>query len=309
MVVFSRDFKNSSNQVTACTSKWLVGSSNKSKSGCTKRDCARAMRMRQPPLNSFVGRRWSSPEKPRPERITAARASASSELSSSRRSYTSMRVTPLTFNSCPLPSSSMWSMACSWRSSHSRSLSARRTVPSTDVSSPTISCSTCIMRMCFGIGTLPSCSAMDRRRVLLPTPFRPMRPYLWPSVSLSVALYSSSCLPANTTISWTSMSMEAPVLLGASGPVLGRNPSKSSPMRSLVLASLPELLTFAFAFLAISSFLPMRKTSPAACTQGSHQNRTRLGPQPMVAETAGDSSTLNCNLRTRTGRAHPGSRQ
>lgn len=33
--VFSQFFRNSSSQVTACTSKWFVGSSSSNKSGCT----------------------------------------------------------------------------------------------------------------------------------------------------------------------------------------------------------------------------------------------------------------------------------
>mmetsp|Transcript_103671 Transcript_103671/g.268239 ORF Transcript_103671/g.268239 Transcript_103671/m.268239 type:complete len:210 (+) Transcript_103671:1272-1901(+) len=191
------------------------------------------MRMRQPPLNSLVGLCWSSPEKPRPDKITAARASASSLLNSSRRSYTSMSVTPLILCSSPLPLSSMDNKACSCLSSHSRSKSAFRTLCNTEVSSPTISCSTCIIRMCLGMGTRPSCSAIARSKVLLPTPLRPIKPYLWPCASFNVALYSSSCLPANTTISWTSTSIEAPVRLGASGPVLGLKGSVSTSTRSL----------------------------------------------------------------------------
>mmetsp|Transcript_96735 Transcript_96735/g.250175 ORF Transcript_96735/g.250175 Transcript_96735/m.250175 type:complete len:244 (-) Transcript_96735:138-869(-) len=220
-VVFSSDFKNSSSHVTAGTSRWFVGSSSSRRSGCTNKAWAKAIRMRQPPLNSLVGLCWSSPLKPRPDRITAARASASSLKSSSSRSYTSIKPTPWTVGSLPDPSSSCASSSCSTLRSHSRSLSAVSTLRSTGVSSPVISCSTCIVIMCLAMGTRPSRSAMARRSVLFPTPLRPMRPYFWPCTSFKLALYSSSCLPANTMISVASTSMEAPVRLGASGPVLG----------------------------------------------------------------------------------------
>ena len=99
--VFSHRCKNSSSHVSACTSRWLVGSSRRSRSGFMNSACAREMRMRHPPENSFVAFAWSLASNPKPPRIPPARAMASSEPISSSRSYTSLRSMPscLSFSS------------------------------------------------------------------------------------------------------------------------------------------------------------------------------------------------------------------
>mmetsp|Transcript_48189 Transcript_48189/g.104857 ORF Transcript_48189/g.104857 Transcript_48189/m.104857 type:complete len:224 (+) Transcript_48189:1117-1788(+) len=203
ITVFSQSHRNSSSQVSAGTSRWLVGSSSSSKSGFMNRAWARAILIRHPPLNSLVGRCWSAGENPRPARIVPARVSASSLSNSSKRSYTSINPTPATLCSWPVPSSSISSKVFSTIRSHSRSLSASTTAAKHPVSSPAISCSTCKQWIKSGIGTRPSLEEMDVSRVDLPTPFLPIRPYFCPWVRLSTALYRSSCLPAVIMISST----------------------------------------------------------------------------------------------------------
>mmetsp|Transcript_37356 Transcript_37356/g.92382 ORF Transcript_37356/g.92382 Transcript_37356/m.92382 type:complete len:256 (-) Transcript_37356:1736-2503(-) len=97
--VFSQRCRNSSSHVSACTSRWFVGSSSSSRSGVMNSACAREMRMRHPPENECVllcMLKRSGPllpslrgtVKPRPCRILLARASAVASPFSLRRSYT-----------------------------------------------------------------------------------------------------------------------------------------------------------------------------------------------------------------------------
>ncbi|MNS68583.1 hypothetical protein D3C72_1018670 [compost metagenome] len=58
-------------------------------SGSANRAAARATRIRQPPENSDMGRCWSSWLKPRPARISLARAGAESASMSIRRAQIS----------------------------------------------------------------------------------------------------------------------------------------------------------------------------------------------------------------------------
>mmetsp|Transcript_2495 Transcript_2495/g.7202 ORF Transcript_2495/g.7202 Transcript_2495/m.7202 type:complete len:128 (-) Transcript_2495:567-950(-) len=72
-------------------SKWFVGSSSNNNAGWMKSARANATRMRQPPEKSFVFCCCRSTVKPRPVRISVARASAVDASSSSRRSYNPVR--------------------------------------------------------------------------------------------------------------------------------------------------------------------------------------------------------------------------
>mmetsp|Transcript_174475 Transcript_174475/g.424470 ORF Transcript_174475/g.424470 Transcript_174475/m.424470 type:complete len:88 (+) Transcript_174475:1183-1446(+) len=75
-----------SSHTTASMSKWFVGSSSSSSDGCRNRARARAIRIRQPPEKSRVFLFCIATSKPRPCRIDAARFSAVSASSSSKRS-------------------------------------------------------------------------------------------------------------------------------------------------------------------------------------------------------------------------------
>mmetsp|Transcript_9460 Transcript_9460/g.26374 ORF Transcript_9460/g.26374 Transcript_9460/m.26374 type:complete len:222 (-) Transcript_9460:203-868(-) len=185
--VFSHRCKNSSSQVSACTSRWFVGSSRSNRSGFMNSACANEMRMRQPPENSFVALAWSLASNPSPPRMLPALATASSEEMWSSLSYTSLRSIP----SCLSLSSS--SMIRSSSNKYVRSSSVSRTVCSALRSDGAASCSTWMMCRCGGIGMV--LSEMAWSSVDFPVPFRPTRPYLVPNTSLSVASDSSSCRP------------------------------------------------------------------------------------------------------------------
>ena len=80
-----------SSQSDASRSRWLVGSSSRSRSGLANSAVASATRMRQPPENSCTGRACAASSKPRPARMAAARAGAASAPIARRRSWTSAR--------------------------------------------------------------------------------------------------------------------------------------------------------------------------------------------------------------------------
>ena len=88
--------RNSSSHCMDSMSKWLVGSSSKSKSGCCSRIFANSMRIRHPPENSEQGRSKSLRSKPKP--IIVLSISAMNRASSPSRPIASSPIAH-----CPLP--------------------------------------------------------------------------------------------------------------------------------------------------------------------------------------------------------------
>mmetsp|Transcript_2211 Transcript_2211/g.5680 ORF Transcript_2211/g.5680 Transcript_2211/m.5680 type:complete len:394 (+) Transcript_2211:948-2129(+) len=206
MSVLSHSCRYSSSHITACRSRWFVGSSSSSTSGEMKSARASATRMRQPPEKEEVVRCCMAVSKPRPARMAAARAGAESASISSSRSYTSR-----SRDARSAATSSSSSSSCSaWSSASSvinalRSTSVASTHSSTLASPPGTSCSMCRICRCAGI---PSnrLAVRNLRRVVLPMPLRPMRPYRRPKTRVKLAPESSSSAPSCMLTSRSMMS-------------------------------------------------------------------------------------------------------
>mmetsp|Transcript_2698 Transcript_2698/g.5702 ORF Transcript_2698/g.5702 Transcript_2698/m.5702 type:complete len:249 (+) Transcript_2698:1805-2551(+) len=78
-----------SSQMTACRSRWLVGSSSSKSRGLRKSARASEMRIRQPPEKDDVGHFFCSSRNWSPDRMVDARVSAESAPMSASSSYTS----------------------------------------------------------------------------------------------------------------------------------------------------------------------------------------------------------------------------
>mmetsp|Transcript_24572 Transcript_24572/g.41570 ORF Transcript_24572/g.41570 Transcript_24572/m.41570 type:complete len:161 (+) Transcript_24572:443-925(+) len=159
-------------------SKWLVGSSKSSSVGWMNSARARAIRMRQPPLNSFVFFCCLAGVKPRPHKMVEALASAVVASISSRRSYTCVSL----------------SMSSSWPSASSSSILSFRSSASCSrafLSTSTLMTASLAVMSVASISSLrwkisiPSgigkhLAATTRMNTDLPHPLRPMNPYLLP---------------------------------------------------------------------------------------------------------------------------------
>mmetsp|Transcript_40080 Transcript_40080/g.100295 ORF Transcript_40080/g.100295 Transcript_40080/m.100295 type:complete len:280 (+) Transcript_40080:1104-1943(+) len=170
---------------TACRSRWFVGSSSSKRSGSPKRALASATRILQPPENSLVFLCCMSVVKPSPSRMVDALLSALCASMSLSRWYIHARRRPNS-SVCSLPSKSFSSCSRS-----ALSTSTAKTASRAVSSPPRISCS--IWRMCMS-GLMPCISPRARalRKVDLPIPLRPTKPYLRPIASFNGASRNSS---------------------------------------------------------------------------------------------------------------------
>mmetsp|Transcript_15050 Transcript_15050/g.32613 ORF Transcript_15050/g.32613 Transcript_15050/m.32613 type:complete len:258 (+) Transcript_15050:1478-2251(+) len=189
--------------------------------------------MRQPPEKLLVGLFIMSGVKDRPARIMAALASAPNASISSNLWYTltsraassasppappgaaaAAAAGPPSATTWALAAASLWgpapagimslrslcslaSMSASSCSSSALSTSHASTASITAVSSPTTSCSTWSTWQLSGM-PLISCVARARKRVVLPVPLRPTKPYLLPNASMRVASSIKSLPPLLT---------------------------------------------------------------------------------------------------------------
>mmetsp|Transcript_45113 Transcript_45113/g.146580 ORF Transcript_45113/g.146580 Transcript_45113/m.146580 type:complete len:287 (+) Transcript_45113:376-1236(+) len=186
----------SSSERSVSTSRSLVGSSSSSRLGLRKRALARASRILHPPERASVGPSCCAALKPRPERIARACASAESRPSASSASYTSSsRIAAASAASSPSAASSSASSRASSAASACRSSCDARITSTADADDARASCATSRIERPAGMFASARL-AMCARRVDLPLPFGPRKPYLRPFLSESRALVKSSTLPA-----------------------------------------------------------------------------------------------------------------
>mmetsp|Transcript_5711 Transcript_5711/g.14916 ORF Transcript_5711/g.14916 Transcript_5711/m.14916 type:complete len:406 (+) Transcript_5711:1351-2568(+) len=191
--VCSREERKVVSQRSALKSRWLVGSSSRSRSQRTKRAAARQTRTRQPPESVLTGCWRITASMPNPSRICVARASAESAERACRASSVapscllSAGSVAGSAPSAPVAASSSARLRCSTRSSTSAFITVCSGVAA---SSSTPSCRTCTTRSTSGKPTR-SYAEMALSSVVFPAPFWPSSPYLRPPDSRSEALSSS----------------------------------------------------------------------------------------------------------------------
>ncbi len=159
----------------------------------TNNAAANETRIRQPPEKSDRGCFCCSAEKPRPYKIAPARDSAELAPMTFKRSCSSPILIP------SLEASAFSSSA----SSSVRSVSACSTQSNRDTLVSEISCLTVAIRCPLVVRMSPSSGAMspkiNRNSVVLPVPFRPVRPTFCPSEMWADAL-SNSKRPPNRNV-------------------------------------------------------------------------------------------------------------
>mmetsp|Transcript_9893 Transcript_9893/g.21111 ORF Transcript_9893/g.21111 Transcript_9893/m.21111 type:complete len:255 (-) Transcript_9893:415-1179(-) len=242
---------------------------------------ARETRIRQPPENAFVGRACMSASKPRPARMTAARAGAASASISTRRSITSASRCCRSASSsclcasasaaCASNSSASPSSSCSSASSASLSMSVASTVCKTDLSPPGTSCSMC--RICR-LGGMPSnwCAERNFRKVVLPMPLRPISPYFLPETSVRLQSSSSESPLISMLTSLSRMSVAPPPPRQCS--------TTGSRVRLCMNSSRCMLRSFSRRAARLSSFSPLRAILKRAFISSS------VSPSPIGVFTA-----------------------
>ena len=149
--------------------------------------------MRQPPENSFVARTCISGEKPSPNRIRRAFASAADAPMALSSSPTTRNRSVASAWAAPASVSSFFVNETSSAINAVRSTSAFRTASTAVVSSAWTSCST--YKHCTRGGTRKSPDAIIFRSVVFPRPFGPTMPYRRPC-AINKDEFSKSVLPA-----------------------------------------------------------------------------------------------------------------
>ena len=159
----------------------MVGSSNKSKSGIINNALAKDILTLHPPEKSFVFLVKSSSLNPNPNKINFALFSASFAPISSIFAFTRSNffVSLLTSEGSFCVSNDLLISSNSSNKS-SLCLSQLNTSYNNSLSLITTSCSTWTIWICFGIPSI-SFLAMWFNKVVLPTPFLPIRTYLLPN--------------------------------------------------------------------------------------------------------------------------------